>query len=234
MIVKNFNAKRAITVVGYPRSGQHAISHWLFCQYPELGLFLNNYSENIHTKVWYAHGEQHINRPLKSTPITLLGFGLEGNIDRPILLELPRVIVIRDIKNNLASLLKHGGICHKEYVMSWKKFILHAMGIESFCVAPNVVVNFPKWHMDVDYRRDIFGEICKMIGINVKFTDAGRNFVTGSGGGSSFDKNKFKNTASQMDILNRYKHFKDHEKMKNLPKELLRLNLEYFGKDIYK
>jgi len=175
MNVAGFNCSNSLAVIGYPRCGQHGISHWLHCQFPELGLFLNNYSPNAHLKVWYADGQQHVKRPLAS-PINLLGVGLEGRVDSPTCTELPRIVVVRDIKNHLASIIKHGGIGHSRLFSVWRKYMLYALGYKTF-ETPNVVVNFPRWHIDTDYRRTIFKEVCDMLGVSVHFTDVGREYI---------------------------------------------------------
>jgi len=219
--------KKSLAVLGYPRCGQHGVSHWLFCQFPGLGLFLNNYGPSAHLKVWYANGEQHVKRPL-ADPINLLGVGLEGRIDTPTCPNLPRVIVVRDIKNHFASILKHGNIGHSKLFAVWKDYILHALGHKTFG-DQSVTVNFPKWHIDLDYRRTIFEEVCAMLGASVPFTDAGREYIMGSGGGSSFDKLDFRTNPSKMKILDRYKAPEVRERIKSIPSDILSLNEQYFG-----
>jgi hypothetical protein len=76
-----------------------------------------------------------------------------------------------------------------------------------------------------DYRQ----KIAKQLDMN--FTDAGIDNVSGCGGGSSFDGLKLDGKANQMDVNNRWKQFIDREEYRQLfsNKKLLEYSLKIFG-----
>ncbi len=68
--------------------------------------------------------------------------------------------------------------------------------------------------------------------LNLEFSDAGLNYVSSYGGGSSFEKQNFTGNAQQMDVTNRWKLFLDNDEFLKLIKndELLHYSEKIFGK----
>jgi len=227
MKMLGFSCKKAIIVNGAARSGQHAIVGWLFTQADKPSLWLNNLSSaNTYDARWF--GKKNDNS------INLLGIGFErpvNKIDR--FLKLPRIIVVRDLYNHIASLEKHKTLrFNKKFYRVWEDFILHALWEKRSFSSNCVYVNFTKWFDSYSYREEVFGGINNILGTKYYFSDIGKNLVMGAGGGSSFDKSKFKHNASDMRVNDRYKSSFMREIIKKIPKDLKELNIRYFG-DIY-
>ncbi len=173
------SAARAVRLIGYPRSGQHAISHWLFSQMPGQNLWLNNIQGTRFDKVYYYNGKVDVKT---DEPIFLIGLGYEGPPVREEFSELPTILVRRDLRNHVASLLAHKHIdLGDDFWQCWRDY--HDMAI----TLNEVVVNFPNWHEGYMYRMALFDRIGYMNEFHVTFSDRGKETILGSGGGSSFD-----------------------------------------------
>jgi len=70
-----------------------------------------------------------------------------------------------------------------------------------------VTVNYDRWFVDVDYR----AEICEE-GLGLEWNDATLNMIDENWGFSSFDDMSFQGRAQHMDVLNRWKLYKDDER----------------------
>jgi hypothetical protein len=119
------------------------------------------------------------------------------------------VVIVRDWKNYIASHIKHSEdkeaspgppvqdrvkpIVFKEYA---RYFIDES---------PYYPILFDSWFSNKEYRI----KICEDLGLH--FTDFGKQGVADFGRGSSFDLRKFDGQAEKMDVLNRYKLYKDDE-----------------------
>ena len=88
---------------------------------------------------------------------------------------------------------------------------------------PIVDINYNRWFAEKAYR----DEICDKLGMN--HNDKGLDHVSPRGGGSSFDKAKFRGKGTKMDVLNRWKHFVDDEKFNRLlTNEIKEYSRKYF------
>lgn len=226
--------KSQFRVVGYPRSGQHGIISWLMGNLPSPSVFLNNCTLAMPEEIWYVDGKR---MPLGYHPRTtelFSCFGLEGGInlmheERPnphmfISREIPTVFVIRDIKNHMASIIRHSHLSLRgsNFYSVWRDYA--RLAVEPF-TERYMTIAFSLWHASGDYCRDIFDAFNEMMGTNLKYNDATRNDVMDSGGGSSFDGVGFVGTASKMNVNERYKKVS----LPPIPTELLELNEEIFG-----
>lgn len=194
-------------IAGTKRSGHHAVITWLANQMPET---VRHYNDILYEP--FSHGEV----VCKSRPgDTYIGNVEKRNIysmeDIPLQklqslnnLELEIIIVLRDIRNTLASDIKacaprsvnkHLGIL----TTVWKEYAFNYINNPQ-----EYYILFDRWFNDREYRT----QICEVL--NVPFSDKGLNKVPDYGGGSSFDRTKFDGKAQKMDVLNRWKLFSDH------------------------
>lgn len=210
-------------LVGYPRSGQHAIIHWLFLQMSDrYCVHLNNYTERSSHQVRFYCGEKiEPNRVVAALEEdSLVSYGLEGCADNQLQIHLPSIYIVRDVRNHYASLIKHRYTSEKNFLPIWREYAELALNPPE----NSVVVLFDKWASDVIYRRRLFYRICNLIGVgDAIFTDNGRDFVPGAGGGSSFDGTSKR--GSKMNVLERYKQVA----LPKISEEILGLNRRIFG-----
>ena len=140
------------------------------------------------------------------------------------------VLLLRDPFNLMASRLKKGLLSVKTKGMSpadmWIEYAKEFLGETSYLSNNKVVINYNLWFSDISYRRKISAAL------NLDFSDAGLNYVSSYGGGSSFEKQNFTGNAQQMDVTNRWKLFLDNDEFLKLIKndELLHYSEKIFGK----
>lgn len=221
-------------VVAYQRSGHHGVMYWLFSQLPSPSIFRKSTS-NEEFITFDNGGTSHRKGTFKNQNAVVLGENLEGCVDIIydwVPKEEPALVVVRDIKNNIASIAKRGG--HKKFkphvwecFREYYKFALDKKKQEE---NNTIVVSYPAWHTIAEYRGSLFKDICGLLKVNAEFTDAGKNFVMGAGGGSSFTGTAV--SADKMDVLSRYKDKKVQGAIATIPEDILELNKAFFG-DIY-
>lgn len=227
MNLSKFNDATKINVVGLARSGQHGVVNWLFQQF-DCSLFLNNYyarphNSSVYDPVWFMRekmvGVLNGDSGLKPS---VLGFGLEGSIDRATASANFSVAVVRDIKNHVASLVKHPTLNPNwdEFFEEWKKYANKALEVSDAHDPKMMLVEFPAWAINRHYRELAASVFSIKSGLFFEYTDSGKESVMASGGGSSFDKQNFDGKASQMDVLNRWRDVK----LPPIPKDVLSLN----------
>ena len=150
------------------------------------------------------------------------------------------IIVIRDIYNMLASMLRwekerNGIIGRHESIRSTKIRLDRWVNFADEVLSPtfnHTDILFNKWFTDDAYRESI----CLELGL--EFTDKGKQAVAGHGGGSSFDRREFNGKADQMDVLNRYKSYADDPLFNSLISEEMHekchalFDVPFFGSDI--
>ena len=90
--------------------------------------------------------------------------------------------------------------------------------LNSLLLQNMVFINFNRWFIDKEYRK----EIIESIGFS--FTDKGKDIISRKGGGSSFDGYDYDGCATKMDMLERWKYFKDNN--------LYWYILEYFKEEV--
>ena len=127
-----------------------------------------------------------------------------------------KIIIIREFKNWIASLVKHmqssRAITKKK--QQWlsdsktqeQKSLMHIylrtyLEHAQYFLSSNdyTTILYDKWFSDEDYRKQIVSEL------GLEFTDMGRDKVSKHGRGSSFDGLDYNGKALEMNVLERYK-----------------------------
>lgn len=142
MIVDGIDCNHSIAVVGYPRSGQHGISNWIVSQFDGLNIFLNSWSKHARPKLWYLNGRIVGLQKPKNMKVNLACFGLEGRVNRRCLKYVPRVIVVRDIKNHLASPHKHKRLGIKPFLIFGNSTCLMRCATETLLMSQTWLLTF--------------------------------------------------------------------------------------------
>ncbi len=123
------------------------------------------------------------------------------------------VLVLRDPFNLLASrLAKPAPLLDLlepwEVLDAWEVYAEEFIGATSF-LDSKVTVNFNSWFLDREYRQTV------ALQLGFPFTDAGINIVPKAGGGSSFDLLHYDGRASQMRVLDRWRHYQNDARFRN-------------------
>lgn len=131
------------------------------------------------------------------------------------------VILLRDIKNHIASLMKMYGNSLGSHIINdilsrYKEALNETNYLEN-----RVVVLFDLWFLSKDYRKDM----CKKLGLD--FYDYGLNEVTSFGNGSSFDSQNYNGNAQSMKVRERYKLVDQYHLSKNVEKLIERDSLAF-------
>ena len=217
-------------IMGLGRTGHNAIARWIISQ-PQGKNVLLNFKGHFSKQSTVQDGK-FLRKKHDVSKVNFLGVRIQGSIERSseFSVNVPRLIVLRDIKNYVASLHKHGYFKLSEWHLDeWEKYILQALGKENFIDHLVSPINYYKWFSMKKYRVEVLEGLGSMLGTTIPFNDRNISENSGTGGGSSFANLK---DARKMDVLNRYKHQDVLDAVKNIPKRLLDLNKEYFG-DIY-
>ncbi len=120
------------------------------------------------------------------------------------------IVVLRDPLNLIASRVQmyrkqHHPVYASEVAIQnyilWSEILAQGSALsEKF-----TVINYNQWFLSKEYRQGIIEAF------DLPFTDAGREEVSQSGQGSSFDGLNFDGAASQMKVLERYKATEEDE-----------------------
>lgn len=138
------------------------------------------------------------------------------------------VLILRDPYNLFASMLR-GGYMHdgnsREIVRLWKE---HARSFLAGAVPegpPCTMINYNRWCTDRTYRRNLHARL------ELPGTYFDHEQVPPTGGGSSFSGTRFDQRASQMKVLERWRHYANDEAFVGLfdDAELVALSNELFG-----
>lgn len=148
------------------------------------------------------------------------------------------LIIVRDIKNLMASRIKKGmsrdsRAYPTEYnddmqrvIDTWKMHARECLG-ETDYIPNRIVIPFNRWFSDQRYRQ----QLAEQLGYT--FTDEGLSKVSTKGDGSSFDQTNYDNQGQRMDVLDRVQRLSEQERavfdsvMDDA--ELLDLNQRLFG-----
>ena len=148
------------------------------------------------------------------------------------------VIVMRDPFNLLASRLQTKPradglnfsmleVYSRRYSLTelWITYAKECLGETSFLKNNKIFINYNKWFLDIDYRRDIAARL------NIEFSDHGFDDISAAGRGSSFDGVKYSGEAHKMDVINRWKSFVDNPLYRQLlnTENLLDYSTKLFG-----
>jgi hypothetical protein len=124
------------------------------------------------------------------------------------------VLILRDPHNLLASRLHNNMLPSKSMRQSfsalWTSYAMEFLGETNHLTHNKVSVNYNRWVLSTTYRQELAAEL------GLQFSDRGFGDVTGFGGGSSFDSSAYDGRAHEMDLLNRWKHYRDNPEFKEL------------------
>lgn len=222
------NTKYLFRLSGYARSGQHAISNWIMAHAPMTSLWVNN----IHRAGAEVDFQHYWYGPVNTGNLQLTGLGFEGDLNKTSLHlpESPLILVIRDIRNQVASVAKHPKLqLNNKFFDGWERNTRQALGQINIVKGPLIVANYNKWVSSSEYRQDLYKQIQDCVGFDYPFTDK-TNYVTNIGGGSSFDGLNHQYDAKKMKVLERYKDPNPvvQEAIKQIPRRLVELSSRLF------
>jgi len=217
---------RIIKVIAPVRSGHHAIIWWIRHHTSICTYLINDVCRSNNIKELYEAWKK-----FKDTPTSLI-FNIESDEYKHAIEYLPpyglstkyTLLVLRDPFNNLASQIKWqeqwGYVDCSLLHDLWKSYA------QKFIASENIIpVNFNKWFLLKSYRLSVAHQI-ELVTDGCPFL-----VVPNISNGSSFDLIKYNHNATNMDVLTRWIHYKDHPlmlKMFNDP-ELMELSYKIFG-----
>lgn len=218
-----------ILLAGTKRSGHHAIVVWLAEQLDETVRHHNDILFDFFIKgevrcksrfgdTYSGNGDKIHLYSMENVDISEIKSACNSELHDGL-----TIIVLRDIRNTLASEIKGCSpdklMEHLELLTStWKGYAYNYLNTHDECY-----VLFDKWFKDKRYRQ----KICSYL--NIAFTDRGLNTVSNYGDGSSFDRTRFDGIAQKMDVLNRWQMFVNNRYYNRFfTKEFERLNKEIF------
>jgi hypothetical protein len=240
--------EQEVRMVGLRRSGNHAIINWIRKQCTGTIKHLNNIpiNQNPYRFLYFHYPKAELQREavgnfLKKDWLlySYEDYSLEeinnSEIEKNHDLYLGKsavrydIVILRDPFNLMASRLKKNYITVKtpntNVIDLWINHAKEFTGETNQLKNNKIVVNYNQWFMDIDYRRELTSQL------KIDFTDAGVDQVKSYGGGSSFDGENLDGKATKMDVLNRYKMFREHPEYKKLleNEELLEYSYRIFG-----
>ncbi len=107
----------------------------------------------------------------------------------------------------------------------WKQYAREFLGLSNHLLQDKICISYNKWFLDRDYREKIASRL------GIEFSDSGMETVTGVGGGSSFDSIGYDKKASEMKVLERWRHYENDKDFRMLfaDRELMDLSKAIFG-----
>ncbi len=143
------------------------------------------------------------------------------------------ILIIRDPFNLLASRLKTSykvpdflsvNSQNKTMIDLWIDYVKEYLGETNYLKHNKICINYNQWFTDIEYRRQIAEKL------QMEFSDAGIDRVSGQGGGSSFEGKQFDGKATSMDVLNRWQKFCDDPQYKQFfNQEVFEYSEQIFG-----
>lgn len=214
--------KRVFRLFGCRRSGNHAIISWITKQVDGTYYFRNNKNKK-EPFFQTVLGKKRTTENRKLVVDNFICNYENKRIEECVEFEFSEyydVIVCRDILNMVASQIKTNRVNDIDFMISLWKYYTSLDEHER-----RIIVNFNEWHINEQYRRTISKQL------KLNFNDEGKNIVSSIGGGSSFDGVDYNGKAHEMDLLNRWKQYHDHEYIKRIlnDDELLTLLDEKFN-----
>jgi hypothetical protein len=128
-----------------------------------------------------------------------------------------------DFRENRYSLKTPEG--REILVRLWKQYAREFLGETEHLSHNKVVISYNRWFSDREYRRELADHL------GLEFSDATLQEVIPVGGGSSFDRSRMNQTASEMKVLERWQHYRDDSDFQTIFRdpEIIRLSDAVFG-----
>ena len=215
--------KYEVHIYGISRSGIHAICNWVMENCNITNLFRKCPQSEIEEKRLSANDSicfTSENKDLSKTEFV-------ESTDRKYLFN---ILVIRDPFNHFASVIKSNRYIMpktkkmrnldiykraNEYAETkshpiidllkiWTDYANEADGNTNY-IQNKIVISYNDWFLNESYRKKISQRL------HANSFNKGMNFVSVCGGGSSFDGKKYNGKGSEMDVLNRWKHYQNEE-----------------------
>ena len=223
---------KAYVILGMKRSGHHALVLWIGNNIPDGTILFNDCSKGWDNKIllpsiYQQPQSQEIAignvKDIRNAIFNIEDFDIENLknhdfmdfLNVKIYAEKYLILVLRDPWNWIASRMKTGGSLVQGMEIIVKRYIQHCeCALKSISYTQNKlhIINYNDWFTDETYR----ASLANTLKLNKGATNNGINILSVRGGGSSFDGTKFQNKAQQMDVLNRWKFFKDSEYFNDL------------------
>lgn len=226
--------------IGLPRGGHHIVMYWLMYQTEKIKVFkepiqqpkVDNHIvkyEN-YTAVLYDTQNAKLAQPINMYNEDMYVIGYEGGtvasaFSHPVENLKHNIIILRDIKNVIASAFKKLGSVPDSFVDLWYNRAREIVNKNGYFINYNIFNNDP------DYRK----HICHDFGIH--FTDIGIDYIPPQAGGSSFSHRQVKSFRRE-ELNMRYKminqsiinnNLKDYPQFGLKRQDLLDLDQEIFG-----
>lgn len=234
---------RAYVILGMKRSGHHAIAYWIAHNLPGTSIMHNDCcrgwgSKHLLPSFDRQSKQQELVGNIEESPTNHI-FNIEDfNPDYLkkhdfrkfsnvcIAKEIYVCMVLRDPFNWIASCMRcGGGLANRlpERIKIWKK---QAHLFKNFKDIPYKylhLINYNEWFSHPAYR-DIMAGL-----LGLKSSDKGLDYTSPRGGGSSFDGMKFRNKATQMKVLDRWKEYQNNLDFKShIDEELVKMSKKIF------
>lgn len=218
---------------GLRRSGNHGVINWIKGHYSTVC--------HINDANSVARYFKNLKRckPLKKVDVTIISY--ENYLLNEPLPQFKEVIsnnklyvlLLRDPFNLYASMINNQRVVKNlnfrvpiyNIKKFWAMYAKEFLGETQYLPQNTIKINFNRWFSDIGYRRGLSKKIGRV------FSDGGLNLVSGYGGGSSFDLMKYNNSAQKMDVLNRWKLYKNDKNFLELynNKSIRKLSRAIFG-----
>ena len=197
---------------GMERSGHYAFLYWLHMTMPR---------HSANTRKGYV---RWFHEEVSAPSYTTMMYGRDVDLEKhkPIYEDVPTIVLVRDIRNMMASRSVHQmGPADEEVQRIWKQYASMALNPDS-----NVVVAlYDKWFASEDYRYDLIDTLNRKFEWGLVYSEEGLNRVSPIGCGSSFDGDTYDGRAQEMNVLRR--HYQVPPML--IPDDLLELNDKVFG-----
>jgi hypothetical protein len=252
-VIDKFDNEYCIRVFALKRAGQHAIINWIAHHFDKLVLFINDVKINKDPFIYFNHrGNNEKNNKLPKYYINYKNEDLysykqiknkiliinyeDVNLEKDkfeekyygIIDNFFNVLILRDPFNNFASRYKRKNRDAKtlEFINLWKDEAREFLG-KTLYLKNKICISYNDWFKNKEYRKKISSSL------NLFFTDDGlEKILPVRCWGSSFDGRKYDGKAQQMDVLNRWKIFKDDKLYRKFfeDEEIWELSEKIFGK----
>lgn len=235
-----------IQVLGMSRSGNHAVSNWIYAQAEGRKVLLNCAEGKTNpfdscrplasSKTWRAEPDFDIEAERRGRLTrkdllvhtyedSWLAHAFSAELDRRHNAWLGRsrrrhrLLILRDPFNLFASRLRMGSELSRQVARRmWKQHARVALGEGGWSRDGLRVVLYNRWAADPSYRRDLAAAL------GLRFTDEGASNVPDCAGGSSFDGTRFDGQAREMAVSERWRTFAaDEEYWSIFDRELVRM-----------